>query len=291
MITATTKKPPLLHTKKKGWKSLLHNPVLLIGFSILAFMLMLIILGPLIIRHDPNLVNMADRLLNPSLNHLLGTDHLGRDLFARLIAGAGTTLGIAALVIVMVMVIGIPLGLVSGYIGGRVDTLVMRIVDGLSVLPEFLLVIAISGFLGPSLENMILSIVIINWLGYARIVRGSVLSEREKDYITAAQVAGCSTWTIMKRHLLPAVISPVLVYAALDIGKTILLISSLSYLGLGAQPPSPEWGAMLNDGRPFFQSRPELMIYPGVAIMLVVIAFNLVGEGMRDWFDVRGKKA
>lgn len=283
-------KSSLSSGKSPSFKRLLRRPGIVAGLSILVLMVLLIVLGPLFVRNDPDLVNMAIRLQGPSLAYPFGTDQLGRCLFSRLVEGAGSTLGISSMVIVMVMLIGIPLGLLSGYIGGKVDTFLMRIVDGLSVLPDFLLVIAISGFLGPSMENMVVSIVLVNWLGYARIVRGIVLSEREKDYITAAEVAGGNTWTVLWRHLLPAVLPPVLVYAALDIGKTILVISSLSYLGLGAQPPSPEWGAMLNDGRPFFQTKPELMIYPGVAIMLVVIAFNLIGEGLRDGLDVRGKQ-
>jgi len=289
-MAAARGKSSLSSGKSPSFKRLLRRPGIVAGLSILVLMVLLIVFGPLFVRNDPDLVNMAIRLQGPSLAYPLGTDQLGRCLFSRLVEGAGSTLGISSMVIVMVMLIGIPLGLLSGYIGGKVDTFIMRIVDGLSVLPDFLLVIAISGFLGPSMENMVVSIVLINWLGYARIVRGIVLSEREKDYIKAAEIAGGNAWIIVWRHLLPAVLSPVLVYAALDIGKTILVISSLSYLGLGAQPPSPEWGAMLNDGRPFFQTKPELMIYPGVAIMLVVIAFNLIGEGLRDGLDVRGKQ-
>lgn len=271
------------------FKRLARDPMTMIGIGIMTAILIMTLAGPFLISNDPLAVNMAARLLPPSLEYPLGTDHLGRCLLARLVAGAETTLGLSALMIIMVMLIGIPFGLLSGYCGGRVDAILMRMVDGLSVLPDFMLVIAISGFLGPSLQNMMLAIVCINWIGYARMVRGIVLSEREKEYVWAARVAGCSTWTILRRHLLPHIISPVFVFAALDIGKTILLISGLSYLGLGAQPPSPEWGAMLSDGRTYFQTAPELMIYPGMAIMLVVISLNLIGEGVRDMLDVRGR--
>ncbi|WDH97071.1 ABC transporter permease subunit [Paenibacillus urinalis] len=263
------------------------DPMILIGAGILLFMILLVIFGPVLVPNDPLTVNMAERLAPPSAQYPLGTDHMGRCLFSRLVAGAETTLGIAGMVIIIVMLIGIPLGVLSGYAGGRTDQFIMRTVDGLSILPDFMLVIAISGFLGPSLSNMIIAIVLINWTGYARIVRGIVLSEKEKDYIAAARVAGSGPFIIMFRHLLPSVMPQVLIYAALDIGKTILVISSLSYLGLGAQPPSPEWGAMLNDGRSYFQSVPELMIYPGVAIMLVVVAFNLIGEGLGDILNPR----
>ncbi|MUG72185.1 nickel transporter permease [Paenibacillus validus] len=277
------------HARPTVFGSMLRDPMVMTGMSILLAMLILTLAGPFLIANDPVTVNMSERLLPPSWEYPLGTDHLGRCLFTRLVTGAETTLGISALIIVMVMLIGIPSGLLSGYIGGRVDALLMRIVDGMSVLPDFMLVIAISGFLGPNLQNMIIAIVLINWIGYARVVRSIVLSEREKEYVWAARVAGCSMWTILRRHLLPQIIPPVLVFAALDIGKTILVISGLSYLGLGAQPPSPEWGAMLNDGRTYFQTAPQLMIYPGVAIMLVVISLNLIGEGLRDILDVRGQ--
>nr|WP_275422504.1 nickel transporter permease [Paenibacillus mucilaginosus] len=259
------------------------------GLFILALLLGLALLGPLLVPNDPLAVNMAQRLQPPSLEYPLGTDSMGRCLFSRLATGAQTTLGIPVMVLAMVMAIGIPAGLLAGYAGGRIDALLMRTVDGMSVVPDFLLVIAVSGFLGPSLNNLILSIVLINWCGYARLIRGIVLSEREKDYVLAARVAGGRVRTILWRHLLPQVVSPVLVYAALDMGKTILVISSMSYLGLGAQPPSPEWGAMLNDGRSYFQTHPELMIYPGMAILLVVVSFNLIGEGLRDLLDVRSR--
>jgi peptide/nickel transport system permease protein len=185
--------------------------------------------------------------------------------------------------------IGIPAGLISGYTGGRLDAFFMRLADGLVALPEFILAIAVAGFIGPSLKNLMLSVVLIKWISYARIVRGIVLSEREREYVLAARVGGCSTWKLLHRHLLPQIVSPVLVLAALDIGKVILIISSLSYLGLGAQPPAPEWGAMLNDGRPYFQTAPELMIYPGAAIMVLVLACNLIGDGLREALDPKSE--
>jgi len=268
---------------------MLRDPMTATGMAILLLILLATWLGPLLVHNDPLTANMAERLSPPSAKHPLGTDHMGRCLFARLVAGAETTLGLSMLVISIVMLIGTLIGLLSGYVGGRLDAILMRVVDAMSVLPDVLLVIAISGFLGPSLGNLIVSIVLINWVGYARMVRGIVLSEREKEYVLAARVAGSGTWAVLKRHLLPQITAPVLVYAALDIGKTILVISSLSYLGLGAQPPSPEWGAMLNDGRAYFQTAPQLMLYPGLAIMLVVIAFNLIGEGLRERLDVRSR--
>ncbi|UFJ41833.1 ABC transporter permease subunit [Brevibacillus humidisoli] len=271
------------------WRRMLHNPLTILGMGIMTVIVLLTLFGPLIVPNDPLTVQMSERLQSPSWQYPLGTDHMGRCIFSRLAAGAQTTLGISALAIVSVTLIGIPLGLLSGYIGGRLDSLLMRLVDSVGALPEFILAIAFSGFLGPSVTNLMLSIVLVKWIGYARVVRSIVLSEREKEYILAARVAGCRTWTILWRHLLPQIVPPVLVLVALDIGKVILIISSLSYLGLGVQLPSAEWGAMLNDGRPYFQTVPELMIYPGLAIILVVVSCNLIGDGLRDILDVRSR--
>ncbi|MDQ0857940.1 peptide/nickel transport system permease protein [Bacillus sp. V2I10] len=258
-----------------------------IGIISLSIIVLITLLGTFLLPNDPLTANMAERLSPPSLTHPLGTDHMGRCIFSRLVIGSQATLGITSLVIATVVLIGIPFGLLSGYIGGRVDSFIMRLADGLIALPEFILAIAVAGFLGPSLVNLMISVVLVKWISYTRVVRGIILSEREKEYVLAAKVGGCPTWKIIIRHLLPQILSPVLVLAALDVGKVILIISSLSYLGLGAQPPAPEWGAMLNDGRPYFQTFPELMIYPGLAIFFVVLSCNLIGEGLRDKLDVK----
>ncbi|MGM0806088.1 MAG: nickel transporter permease [Bacillota bacterium] len=267
------------------------NQNLLIQCGIIFFIIITLItlIGPFIVPNDPLTANMSERLVPPSSAYPLGTDHMGRCIFSRLIVGAQSTLGITALVVATVALIGIPIGLVIGYIGGRLDTVFMRVADGILALPEFILAIAIAGFLGPSLTNLMISIVFVKWIAYTRVVRSIVITERNKDYVQAAKVGGSSNWKIIRRHMFPQIVSPVLVLATLDIGKVILTISSLSYLGLGAQPPAPEWGAMLNDGRPYFQSAPELMIYPGLAIFFVVSAFNLMGEGLRDKWDVKSR--
>jgi peptide/nickel transport system permease protein len=264
-----------------------RNYMMVSGLVFLLMIILITLIGPFIVPNDPYTANMSERLAEPSLTYLLGTDHMGRCIFSRIIIGSQTTLGITGLVVATVIGIGIPVGLVIGYIGGRVDSAVMRFADGLLALPEFILAIAIAGFLGPSLTNLMISIVFVKWIGYTRVVRGIVISERNKDYVFAARVSGSSHFKIIRRHMLPQIISPVLVLAALDIGKVILIISSLSYLGLGAQPPAPEWGAMLNDGRLYFQTVPELMIYPGLAIFFVVLSLNLIGEGLRDMLDVK----
>ncbi|MDR6225703.1 nickel transporter permease [Desmospora profundinema] len=272
---------------RSRFRNMVFEPMPLIGMGILASILLVAWIGPFLVPNDPITVNMEERLLSPSFKYPLGTDHMGRCLFSRLAVGAQATLGITAVVVVTVVLIGIPVGLLSGYVGGRFDSITMRVVDGLNAFPEFILAIAVAGFLGPSLTNLMLSVVLVKWIGYARIVRGIVLSEREKEYVLAARVGGCGTWKLLRRHLLPSIVSPVLVLAALDVGKVILTISSLSYLGLGAQPPAPEWGAMLNDGRSYFQTFPELMIYPGAAIFLVVLSCNLIGDGLRDALETK----
>ncbi|WP_412177804.1 nickel transporter permease [Sporosarcina sp. YIM B06819] len=266
--------------KMKNW-----SPAALLGLILLITIVMITAIGPFFLPNNPYMVNMAERLSSPSLTYPFGTDHMGRCIFSRIVIGSQATLGITVLVITTVILIGIPIGLVSGYIGGRLDSIVMRMADGLIALPEFILAIAIAGFLGPSLTNLMISVVLVKWISYTRVVRGIVLSEREKEYVLAARVGGCPTWKIITRHLLPQIISPVLVLATLDVGKVILIISSLSFLGLGAQPPAPEWGAMLSDGRPYFQTIPELMIYPGMAIIIVVLSCNLIGESLRDKLD------
>ncbi|MBM7618542.1 peptide/nickel transport system permease protein [Bacillus tianshenii] len=264
-----------------------QNIMTVLGSLILALLIAMTAIFPFFIPNDPYLADMSIRLASPSLEYPLGTDHMGRCILSRLIVGAKATLGITAMVVVTVALIGIPIGLLIGYIGGRLDTIFMRIADGLLALPEFILAIAIAGFLGPSLTNLMISIVFVKWIAYTRVVRSIVVSERTNEYVMAAKVGGSSTFKIIRRHMVPQIVSPILILATLDIGKVILTISSLSYLGLGAQPPAPEWGAMLNDGRPYFQTAPELMIYPGLAIFLVVLTFNLIGEGLRDKLDVK----
>ncbi|GKU78820.1 nickel transporter permease [Paenibacillus sp. L3-i20] len=270
-------------------RNLLRNPMICIGIGFIVVAIVLIILGQWIIPNDPLLVNMSDRLLSPSLQYPLGTDHLGRCLFSRLLEGARTTLGTSFLFILIVVSIGVPIGLFSGYRGGIVDSVLMRITDGLGAVPEFLLAIAVAGFLGPGLLQVMLAICFVKWIGYARLVRGIVLSEREKEYVLASIVAGSGTWAVISRHLFRQIASPLAVMASLDVGRMILLISMLSYLGLGTQPPSPEWGAMLSDGRPYFQAAPQLMIYPGLSIFIIVLACNLLSDGLRDKLDVRNR--
>ncbi|WP_245583489.1 nickel transporter permease [Paenibacillus assamensis] len=279
------------HRIASYWKPILQVPQLMIGIAILVTFILIVLVGPSFVANDPLHIQMSERLQPASWNYPLGTDHLGRCIFSRLVVGAKLTLGVAGIVIIATIIIGVPLGLLCGYTGGRLDSFIMRVVDGIGALPEIIVAIAVSGFLGPSLTNLLIAIIAVKWIEYVRLVRSIVLMEREKEYMEAARAAGFGTWHIISRQLLPHIISPVVILASLDIGKIILIISSLSYLGLGAQPPAPEWGAMLNDGRPYFQTIPELMIYPGLCIILVVMSCNLIGDGLRQLLNIRYKRA
>lgn len=239
------------------------------------------------LRYDPTLTNLDNRLLGMSMQHPLGTDQLGRDVLTRLLLGGQQTIGYSMLALSMALIIGVPLGLISGYKRGLVDRIFMRIGDGFLAFPDTIVAIVLSGLLGPGISNLVLAIVLVKWVSYARLVRSTVLSESQKEYVLIAHINGLSSSKIIRKHLLPHVVGHVLVLASLDLGKIILLISAFSYIGLGAQPPVPEWGAMLNESRPYFQTRPEMMIYPGVAIVGVVLLTNMVGDYLRDYFDVK----
>ena len=245
---------------------------------------------PFFLPFDPLRTDMANRLQPISMQHWLGTDHLGRDIFSRMVAGAKATVGTALAAILISVFIGVPVGLVSGFFGGRLDRMIMRIVDAVMAFPDYIVAIVLSGLLGPGLMNLILAVVAVKWVGYARLVRSTVFSEKQKDYIALAELTGLGSGAILKKHLLPHVLGNLSVLATLDIGKTVLMIAALSYIGLGAQPPYPEWGAMLNDGKHYFLHAPQLMVIPGLAIMFIVLLSNLYGDRLRDRFDVKHKK-
>ncbi|KAB7663649.1 nickel transporter permease [Bacillus sp. B1-b2] len=239
------------------------------------------------LRHDPNLTSLQGRLQGISLQHPLGTDQLGRDLLTRLFLGGQQTIGYSLLALIAALIIGVPLGLITGYKGGLFDRIFMRVADGFLSFPDTIIAIVLSGILGPGIGNLVLAIVLVKWVSYARLVRSTIIAESKKEYILIAKTNGLSSTKIIAKHLFPHIIGHVLVLASLDLGKIILLISAFSYIGLGVQPPTPEWGAMLNDSRPYFQTRPELMVYPGLAIVFVVLLTNMLGDYLRDHFDVK----
>ena len=255
------------------------------GLIIVAFLTLAAILAPVLAPHDPTVIDPLRSLEGSSRDHLLGTDELGRDVLSRLLIGARWSLGIAFLATLSVMTVGTLIGLVAGYVGGWLDAVVMRIVDALLALPNLVLYLAIIGTLGPGIRNVFIALVAISWTSYARVMRGLVLSVRERAFVRASRSLGAGDGRLMLRHILPNVISPIVVLATLQLGGTILGLASLGFFGLGAQPPTPEWGTMINQGRLFLQTNPTLMIYPGIAISLAVLGFNLMGDGLRDVLD------
>jgi peptide/nickel transport system permease protein len=262
-----------------------HDWAALVGLIIILTLILLALFAPLIAPYDPFKTVPAERLQAPGVAHWLGTDELGRDTFSRLLWGARLSLGMVTIAALSTMVIGVMVGAVAGYFGGWLDDVLMRIVDILLAFPGLILALAIVGMLGPGIENVVLGFVAVWWVSYARVTRSLVLSLRERDFIEATRSVGASNWRIILRHILPNVLPPVIVLITLEMGRLLLAISGLSFLGLGAQPPTPEWGAMLNAGRRLLQRAPELMIYPGLAISLAVMGFNLLGDGLRDALD------
>lgn len=274
----------------KTIQQLKKDKMAVIGMMIILILTFIAIFAPYL-SHNPMEVNMENRLLGPSEEHPMGTDQLGRDLLSRIVYGTQVSIAAATMATLMIMIFGVTIGAIAGYFGGTIDQAIMRIVDVLLAFPNLILTIAIVGMLGPSLMNLIIAMTATGWAGYSRIVRGSVLSVKEKEFVEAARAMGCSDSYIIFRHIIPNVISPVIVIATIGMGHTILSITGLSFLGLGAQPPTPEWGAMLSDGKSFMTTAPHLMIFPGLMIMIVVLAFNFLGDGLRDILDPRLNQA
>jgi len=238
-------------------------------------------------RGEPNLAN---RFLPPSREHPFGTDYLGRDVLARILFGGRSSLGIGFLVVIIAVVIGIPLGAVAGYSGGWLDEVIMRITDLWLSFPPLLLAIAIAAALGPSLTNAMIAIALTWWPWYTRLVRAQTVSLRERFFIEAARGMGVNRMTIIFRHILPNVVTPVLVQGTMDIGSAILTGAAMSFIGLGAQPPIPDWGTMISKGRIYIMGQPWYGTFPGLAIFLVTLAFNLMGDTVRDVADPRSRR-
>ncbi len=257
-------------------------------YTLLVFLVILVaFLAPVIATHDPFDGNMKMVLQTPSAEHIFGTDKLGRDTFSRIIYGTQTSLFMTICLVLLTAVVGTIVGTVSGYFGGKVELVLMRFSDMMLSFPGVVLAIAIAGILGGSIINTILALVVVSWAKYARLVRSLVIKMRNNDFIIAAQVNGTTTWNILWRHILPNILPMVVITGAMDIGTMMMEIAGLSFLGFGAQPPTPEWGLMLNEGRQYIQTAPWLMVYPGVAIFIVVAIFNLWGDSLRDILDPR----
>ena len=271
-------------------RSVLRDRSSLLGLVILVVVTVAAVFAPLIAPYDPAELDPLANLAGPSSEHWLGTDNLGRDLFSRIVYGARWSLGAAALAAAGIVLLGLTVGIIAGYFGGIIDDLLMRLVDVLLAFPSIILALAIVGMMGPSLTNVLIGMVAVWWVDYARVVRGLTLKVVQNDYVISAHSCGCGRGRMVLRHILPNVIPSVIVLATLELGSLMLAISGLSFLGLGAQPPTPEWGTMLNDGRLFFLNAPQLMMYPGSAITLVVLGCNLLGDGLRDALDPRQRQ-
>ena len=258
----------------RGKSSLLRNGSLLI---LLSYICMAIFAGALS-PHDPLQVDVANRLQPASTEFLLGTDSLGRCVLSRLLHGARNSLLSAAVVLLTTVSVGTGVGLFAGFFGGRCDYLVQRLLEGVMAFPGLILALAIAGVLGPGLENAVLALCLVHWVGYARIVRNMTLSLRERTYVQASRIAGASSLDLLRRHILPEVAPAVVVVATLDYGRIIISIAGLSFLGLGAQPPAPEWGAMLSEGKSYMQVAPQLILWPGAMIAGIVLALQLLSE-------------
>ena len=274
--------PDLLHDI---WRRLRKNRLAVAGGALLALFLLLAALAPWVAPRDPLAQDLYGRLAPPSSAHWFGTDDFGRDILSRVVHGARVSLRVGVAAVVIALLLGTAIGLIAGYWGGLIDNLLMRLMDLMLAFPGILLAIVIVAVLGPGLNNAMLAVGIVSIPQYARLVRASVLTIREQDYVTAVRALGAGDVRIILTAILPNCIAPLTVQSTLGMAGAILDAAGLSFLGLGAQPPIPEWGAMLSGGRDFILSAPWVLTFPGLAILLTVLAFNLLGDGLRDAFD------
>jgi len=262
-----------------------RSPLSIVGSILVLSIIITAIFVPYIAPYDPIEQDIKKRLGPPSWDHPFGMDNLGRDILSRVIYGTRVTLMIALIVTAIGGSIGTLLGVVAGFLGGRVDEVLMRITDMFLAFPRLILALAFAAALGPSLNNMMIAIAIVDWPIYARLARGQALSIKREDYIEAARGIGASKWRIMFLHILPVCSSPIIVQLTLHMGTVILTAAALGFIGLGAQPPTPEWGVMVSDGRPYIMNQWWVSTFPGLAIMIAVLGFNLLGDGIRDILD------
>ena len=262
-----------------------------VGAAIVGVAVLAAVLGPWLAPFDPSTQELALRLEGPTGLHWFGLDELGRDIFARVLSGARISLLVGLVVVGVSATVGIAMGAVAGYFGGRIDEAISRLIDILLAFPGLLLAIALVAVLGPSLTNVVLALSLIGWVGYARLVRGQVLRARELEFVQAARALGATTSRILARHVIPTTLPAVTVQATLGMGGAILAEAALSFLGLGVQPPTPSWGTMLNYGRGHLLDAPHLTIFPGVAIAILVLGFNFLGDGLRDAVDPKRYRA
>lgn len=274
---------------KYGWYLLRRSPLTLVGAAVVLGVVVVAALAPVLAPYPPDEVDFASRLLPPGPQHWFGTDELGRDILSRVIWGSRASVGAGFLIVAVAVSVGLVVGSISGYFGGRLDTAIMRLMDIVLGFPSLILAMALAAALGPNLTNAMLAVAFVRIPVYVRLVRGQSLQVREREFVKGARCFGASHLWIIVRHVLPNSISPVIVQATLDIGGAILTASALSFLGLGAQPPLSEWGAMVASGRRFILDQWWYPTFPGLAIFVTAMGFNLCGDGLRDLFDPRAR--
>ena len=274
---------------KARYKKIFKNKLTVIWFIIVLAFIFVALLAPYLAPYNVYTQDLNNRLIPPEKGHIMGFDDLGRDILSRVIYGSRISLRVGIFTVTISTIFGIFVGSIAGYFGGRVDETIMRVIDILLAFPGILLAIAIISILGPGLNNVIIALCLVGWVTYARLVRGQILSIKENEYVLAVKALGASTPRILVFHIIPNIISPVMIQATLGIAGAIVGEASLSFLGLGTQAPTPSWGSMLNDGRRFILNAPHMTTFPGLAIMLVVMGFNFLGDGLRDILDPKMK--
>ena len=270
---------------REGLKRFFRNRLAIIGLVLVTIEVVFAVFASVLTPYDPNVMDYKALLQGPSAQHLLGTDELGRDILTRMMYGARLSLIVGISAVSIAVCLGVPFGLISGYVGGAFDEIMMRVVDSVMALPALVLALTIAAVLGSGLVNATIAIAVVTAPTYTRLVRGQVLAIKQNDYVVAAQSIGAPTWRVLARHLLPNAFSPVIVQASLGIGFAIILESSMSFIGLGAMPPTPSWGNMVQIGFQFLEIAPWCVLAPATAIFLAVLGFNMLGDGLRDALD------
>lgn len=279
-----------LGSTRTFFKLLFRNKMTGAAFIIIGILVVVAILAPVLAPYPEQGrggANMAEKLLAPSAGHWLGTDEMGRDILSRILFGARISLVISTITIALALLIAVPLGVISGYYGGVVDEILMRVTDVFLSFPPLLIAIVVASFMGPSLKNAVIAIVIAWWPWYARVIRAQVLAMKERPFVAAARCIGTSNWTIMFSHILPNCIAPVIIQASMDMGSVLITAASLSFIGLGAQAPQPEWGLIVSTARRYILDSWWYSVFPGLAIFITVLSFNLIGDGLREVLDPR----
>lgn len=295
-IVDLSKSDEIVNTKKRSqaadvWKRLKRSKAAMVGLVLIVMFLCMALFAPLIADYDTQVIklNIPERLQSPSLDHWFGTDEYGRDIFYRIVYGTRISLFVGVISVGIALSIGGFLGAIAGYYGGRLDNIIMRVLDVLLAIPAILLAITIVSALGSSIINLMIAVGISNIPGFARVVRASVLSVKDQEFIEAAKAIGAKDHVIILKHVLPNSMAPIIVYATLKVATAIMATASLSFIGLGVQPPTPEWGSMLAGGRQYMRDHMYIVLFPGLAIVLAVLSLNLIGDGLRDALDPKLK--